>query len=88
MAASILEASHVQDIQKDVTAIVRQQAQLDHDPAPDAELLTEAGIDSLMALRILASIEKTFDVRIPDERLMEMTTVERIAHFITEARRG
>ena len=46
------------NIQQEIIGIVRKQAQLDHDPDPHANLISEAGIDSLMALRILASIEK------------------------------
>lgn len=69
-------------IQAEIIQIVRTQAHLDHDPDPGANLISEAGIDSLMALRILASIEKTFDVRIPDDQLKDMTSVENIASFI------
>lgn len=76
------------DVQNQISSIVRSMAQLDHDPDPGANLISEAGIDSLMALRILASIEKSFEVRIPDDQLMEMTSVEKIAHFIESARRA
>lgn len=73
-------------IQSQIAEIVRTQAQLDHDPDPGANLISEAGIDSLMALRILASIEKTFDVRIPDDQLVNMTSVENITQFIEKTR--
>ena len=75
-------------IQQDIIQIVRQQAQLEHDPDPSANLISEAGIDSLMALRILASIEKNFDVRIPDDQLVNMTSVENIAQFIEKSRKA
>lgn len=75
-------------IQQDIIQIVRQQAQLDSDPDPQANLVSEAGIDSLMALRILASIEKTFDVRIPDDQLQNMTSVDNIAQFIEKSRQA
>jgi hypothetical protein len=35
---------------------------------------------------ILASTEKTYDVRIPDEQLVHMTTVDAIAGFIEKSR--
>jgi acyl carrier protein len=69
-------------IQDQIIKIVRTQAHLDHDPDPSANLIAEAGIDSLMALRILASIEKDFDVRIPDDQLAQMTSVDSIVQFI------
>lgn len=73
-------------IQQDIIQIVKQHAHLEHDPDPEANLISEAGIDSLMALRILASIEKTFNVRIPDDELKDMTTVENIANFIEKSK--
>jgi acyl carrier protein len=75
-------------IQAEIVKIVRTQAQLDHDPDPSANLISEAGIDSLMALRILASIEKTFDVRIPDDELAQMTSVENITAFIEKHKKA
>lgn len=75
-------------IQQQIIQIVRTQAHLDHDPDPSANLISEAGIDSLMALRILASIEKDFDVRIPDDQLAQMTTVDSIVHFIEKNRKA
>ena len=43
----------------------------------DALLVEDLGMDSMMALEILASIEKKFRIKIPEEDLPKITTVNR-----------
>jgi acyl carrier protein len=55
------------------------------DAAPlsrDADLVTELGLDSLAGLRLLAAVEKRFDVRFPDEHLSEYRTIRQLLDFI------
>jgi acyl carrier protein len=52
--------------------------------APDDDIVRELGIDSLAALRVLAAVEKKYDVRFPDERLGEFRTIRMLAEFLTE----
>jgi acyl carrier protein len=48
----------------------------------DADLVHELGLDSLAGLRMLAAVEKRFDVRFPDERLKEFRTLRLILEII------
>jgi len=48
----------------------------------DFDLVQELGLDSLAALRLLAAVEKRFDVRFPDERLAEFRTLRILRDFI------
>jgi acyl carrier protein len=48
----------------------------------DEDLVRELGLDSLAALRLLAAVEKRFDVRFPDERLAEFRTLRILRDFI------
>ena len=68
-----------------VADIIRTVAKLDEKPPFDADLMMEVGIDSLIALRILAAIEKNFNVQIPDDELTKMTTVRKISEFLDSA---
>ena len=43
----------------------------------DARLVQDLGMDSMMALEILASIEKKFRIKVPEEDLPKITTVNR-----------
>ena len=53
----------------------------------DAHLIQEVGADSMMALEILAALEKKYRVIIPEEKLKEMTTVNKIINMIESARK-
>ncbi|MGE5835310.1 MAG: acyl carrier protein [Acidobacteriota bacterium] len=48
----------------------------------DDDLVERLGVDSLQGLQILAGVEKQFDVRLPDEELIKMRTIERIAEAV------
>ena len=54
----------------------------------DDDLLEALDLDSLGALRVLAAIEKRFDVRFPDGQLAGLTTIRRLQIAIEQARRG
>jgi acyl carrier protein len=53
----------------------------------DDDLVRELGLDSLMALRLLAAVEKHFDVRFPDERLAEFRTLRRLLEVVAPSAR-
>jgi acyl carrier protein len=44
---------------------------------PDANLVEDLGMDSMMALEILAALEKKYKIKIPEEDLPKITTVSR-----------
>ncbi len=41
--------------------------------------LTEIGIDSLTLMKIIMSVENTFDIHIPDEEIVELRLISDIA---------
>ena len=43
-----------------------------------ADFVHELGMDSMMALEILACIEKTFKIRVEEEDLLKMTSFESV----------
>ena len=46
-----------------------------------AHLIEDLGMDSMMALEILATVEKRFRIRVPEENLPKMTTIDRIVEI-------
>ena len=44
---------------------------------PDAHLVEDLGMDSMMALEILAAMEKKYKIKIPEEELPKITTLQR-----------
>lgn len=50
----------------------------------DTDLVEELDADSMMALEILASVEKTFKIKIPEEELQKFTSLKNIMLIIEE----
>ena len=68
-----------------VSGVVRHDASA---VGRDADLVEAFGIDSLQGLQILASVEKQCGVRLPDDELVEMRTIGRIADAVERLERG
>lgn len=43
---------------------------------PEASFVEDLGMDSMMALEILASIEKKYKIQIPEEKLTSITNLQ------------
>jgi acyl carrier protein len=54
----------------------------------EADLVEALGVDSLQGLQILAGVEKHFDVRLPDDELVELRTIGRIVAIVERLQRG
>lgn len=54
--------------------------------APDDDLGERLGIDSLTGLRFLATVEKRFDVRFPDQYLEDFRSLAAVRNFIERRR--
>ncbi|MGQ3686038.1 MAG: acyl carrier protein [Candidatus Loosdrechtia sp.] len=69
---------NAEEIEKGVTAIVAEVTELDENEIwnkRDANFFKDLEIDSLLALEILALIEKKFKVQIPEEKLVDITSL-------------
>lgn len=65
-------------IQKEVTAIVAEVTELEVDEIwekRDADFFKDLEIDSLLALEILALVEKKFKIEVPEEKLVDITSL-------------
>ncbi len=54
---------------------------------PDAHLVQDIGADSMMALEILAALEKKYRIVIPEDKLKEMTTFNKIVAMVETAKK-
>jgi acyl carrier protein len=62
------------------TVIEKEPAQID----PDAKFFQDLGVDSMMALEILAAIEKKYKIAIPEEKLAQITTLNETINLAKE----
>ncbi|HEX9779856.1 MAG TPA: acyl carrier protein [bacterium] len=65
-------------LEQEIKALIADIIEMD--PAqidPDAHLVEDLGMDSMMALEILAAIEKKYKLKLPEDELPKITSVNR-----------
>ncbi len=76
------------DLKKEILDIVGMVIEKEPEHIPlDAHLVQDVGADSMMALEILAAIEKKYRIVIPEEKLQEMTSVNKIIKMVETAKK-
>jgi acyl carrier protein len=76
-------------IEAEVRALIGAVARQDTSAVgSDDDLVEQLGIDSLQGLEILAGVEKRFDIRLPDEDLIDLRTIGRIAEAVERIDKG
>lgn len=74
-------------IEAEVRALITDVARVDGSAiGPDEDLVERLGIDSLQGLQMLAAVEKRFALRLPDEDLVRLNTIGRIADVVERLR--
>lgn len=69
-----------------VDEILVQEFELDPDAiVPAARLQEDLDLDSLDGLDLVVAIEKEFDVRLDEKKLMELKTVAQVHQFLRDA---
>ncbi len=77
------------DLEQDVRRLVADVTRQDTGAlGADDDLVEALGVDSLQGLQILARVEKHFDVRLPDDELIGLRTVGRIAALVERLQAG
>ena len=67
-----------ENIEKEITSIVAEVTEMEEDviwEKRDADFFKDLEIDSLLALEILALIEKKFKIQVPEEKLVDITSL-------------
>ena len=58
------------------------------DDVPDETSFEELGIDSMMAIEIVAEVERTYKLSIPEDELQEMTNFTNVYELVRSKRMG
>ena len=64
------------DLKEKLRAIVAEVAEIDE--VPDATPFKDLGIDSMMAIEIVADVERTFKLSIPEEELQDLVNLDAV----------
>ena len=75
----------MENLEKEVTALVAEIVEMDEDELwqkKDQHFVEDLGIDSMLALEILASLEKKFRIEIPEENVLDLTSIQSTINLV------
>ncbi|MDI3283624.1 phosphopantetheine-binding protein [Polyangium sp. 15x6] len=71
-----------EQVQKKLLEVFSQHKQIEVDVSEASEIVAELGIDSLGVMEVLAELEDTFKLTIPDDALRNINTIGDVATAI------
>jgi acyl carrier protein len=72
----------VENLKKEIIAIISEVAEVPADRIGENTKMAELGVDSLDALRIIASIEKKYQIEVDEEHMGSVETVSDIINLV------
>lgn len=75
----------MQDLESEVRSLIAEI--IERDPGEiteDAKFSSDLGVDSIMALEIMAAMEKKYKITIPEEKLVQLNTLRETLNVIKE----
>lgn len=74
-----------ENLEKEVRTIVADILEVDESRIlPESKFVEDLGMDSMMALEILASVEKKYKIKIPEENLAKITNLAQVVQLVSE----
>ena len=71
------------DLTQQIRSIVAEIAEMDEDEIKgDSNFVDDLGFDSMMALEILAKLEKIYKIRIPEEELTKLVNLNQTVELV------
>ncbi len=68
------------DLKEKLRAIVAEVAEIDE--VPDTEPFKELGIDSMMAIEIVAEVERRYKIKIPEQELEQVRDLDSVVTLV------
>jgi len=74
-----------QDIENEIRNLIAKILEIEPEKiTPEARFVEDLGMDSMMALEIVAAIEKKYKVTIPEEKLTKMGSLKDALELVKE----
>lgn len=74
-----------QNLEQELRSLIAEIVEIDAARITmDASFVEDLGMDSMMALEILASIEKKYKLRIPEDNLTKITNLRQVVGLVTD----
>ncbi|MCM8787430.1 MAG: acyl carrier protein [Candidatus Omnitrophica bacterium] len=75
----------IKAIENEIKNIIAKILEIESEKiTPDARFVEDLGMDSMMALEIVASIEKKYKISIPEEYLTKLTNLRQVIEITKE----
>jgi acyl carrier protein len=71
-----------EDLREKLRAIVAEVAELDE--VPDDKPFKDLGIDSMMAIEIIADVERAYKIKIPEDELEQVVDLDSVVRLVSE----
>lgn len=72
-----------EEIKRRVYGIITDRLNISEDKInPEASFLDDLGADSLELTELVLAVEEEFDIKIPDEEIEQLTTVDRVLNYV------
>lgn len=68
------------ELKEKVRSIVAEVAEIDE--VPDGTAFKDLGIDSMMAIEIVAEVERTYGLKIPEDELEQITDLDSVVALV------
>ena len=68
------------DLREKLRAIVAEVAEIDE--VPDGTPFKDLGIDSMMAIEIVADVERAYKIKIPETELEQVTDLDSVVRLV------
>jgi acyl carrier protein len=68
------------DLREKLRAIVAEVAEIDE--VPDGTPFKDLGIDSMMAIEIVADVERAYKIKIPETELEQITDLDSVVRLV------
>ena len=68
------------DLKEKIREIVAEVAELDE--VPDGTPFSDLGIDSMMAIEIIADVERTYKIKVPEEELEQVSDLDSVVTLV------
>ena len=70
-------------LEKELRSLIAEIVEIEEEKiTPEANFVEDLGMDSMMALEILASIEKKYKLKIPEENLTKITNLKQVIALV------
>lgn len=69
-----------EDLREKLREIVAEVAELDE--VPDGEPFKDLGIDSMMAIEIIAEVERVYRIKVPEDELQQVTDLNSVISLV------